>query len=249
MSVAGRGAPPSYIGFGRPPPLEEFLKSGESGVLLLDEFEKANEALHRLFQQAFDAGRLTLSSGKALDLSKLVIIATANVLAPASRRAVGFLAETPEADQPLVPMKELKQVFSRELLNRFDEVVAFRPLDRRAVERIVLEHILPGVQKTIQERYGARLEMEPAAVEKVALAGHARGKCETFHQCAKRIAYWFVAPAGATVFSPTDESARSAPSVNLSPPAQSHYNSSRIPSIPKLVPNQPAATQPHGRLR
>ncbi len=167
------GAPPSYIGFDSTSALEAFLNQGRNGVLLLDEFEKANPALHRLFLQAFDAGRLTTSAGKTLDLSGLVIVATTNIWA--KRRAeIGF-AESALSDRPAhrtsVPLDLLRQTFPIELVNRFDEIIAFSPLDRICARRILREQIVPRLTQQLVETRGLAMEITPEVEECVLQRG------------------------------------------------------------------------------
>ena len=166
------GAPPSYIGYGTASPLEEFLKSGGGGVLLLDEFEKGHAALHRLFLQALDAGRLTNSRGTTLDLSGLVVIATTNAgLRPT--RCFGYgAAKAGEGPELRASLADLSGVYSPELLNRFDAVVAFRPLDRTMAREILRRHLVAGVQELVRTRYGVTLEVEEAVEDMVLQRGY-----------------------------------------------------------------------------
>jgi ATP-dependent Clp protease ATP-binding subunit ClpA len=155
------GAPPSYVGYGQPSPIEEFLKGGPNGVILLDEFEKANPTLHRLFLQVFDAGRLTNSTGTTFDLSRIVFIATTNILLPKGKKAIGFTeSHSDKATQP--SLEPLRRVFPLELLNRFDEIIVFRPLERESVRRILRGHLVAAANAQL-ERHGVRIELTERA--------------------------------------------------------------------------------------
>jgi ATP-dependent Clp protease ATP-binding subunit ClpA len=162
------GAPPSYVGYGAASPLEEFLKPAGEGVLLLDEFEKAHPALHRLFLQALDAGRLTNAAGRTLDLSGLAIVATTNA---GLRRSKGYGYATPgesgSCGTGLLSTADLCSVFSPELLNRFDAVIAFRALGREAAREILQRHLIPAACARVLERHGVELTIAPAVEEAV----------------------------------------------------------------------------------
>lgn len=136
------GAPPGYIGFGEESLLERFLRDERGGVLLLDEFEKADRALHRLCLQMLDEGTLTSSNGRRLDLSRFVIIATTNVRR-VRKTGVGFANREQKAQKVEPPMKELREVFELELLNRFDSILAFNPIGKAAAKRILRERSIP----------------------------------------------------------------------------------------------------------
>jgi MoxR-like ATPase len=185
------GSPPSYIGYDTPSPLEEFLKSceGRGGVLLLDEFEKAHPALHRLFLQAFDAGRLTTSRGRTLDLRPLIMIATTNIVRPhqqQQQRAVGIgfqgnghdparadsrRSRSSKPDSAM-PTDELRQVFSLELLNRFDEIIPFQPLSREIADRILTEHLIPAAAEMAHRRHGITFAVSRELAEQVLEEGY-----------------------------------------------------------------------------
>jgi ATP-dependent Clp protease ATP-binding subunit ClpA len=169
------GAPPSYLGYGAPPIIEDFARGTAHGVVLFDEFEKADAALHRLCLQAFDAGRLTTSAGKTVDLSRMVMIATANVRASDQRVPVGFHAIT-QADSldkdPAPPIAALGRVFAAELLNRFDRIIGFRPIGRETAYRILRERLLPAVRERVRERYGVGLAIERAVEDLVIAQGY-----------------------------------------------------------------------------
>lgn len=166
------GAPPSYVGYGNPSPLEAFLKKDNAGVLLLDEFEKGNPALHRLFLQAFDAGRLTNSSGKTLDLSRLTIIATTNA-GMQTRAAVGFGIDA-SRDGASISVDRLREVFPIELLNRFDALIPFRHLSKETTRQIVAQHLIPKAATRLREAHGKTLTVTTAAQDLVITRGYSK---------------------------------------------------------------------------
>lgn len=120
---------------GNPGLLTEAVRHKPYALLLLDEFEKADPKLLTLFLQVLDDGRLTDSSGRLIDFSSTIIIATSN--AAALQVAEGLQkGHTIDQLKPLVK-DELLKVFKPELVNRFDEVVIFKPLSQIDLEKIV----------------------------------------------------------------------------------------------------------------
>jgi len=160
------GSPAGYVGYGDEPQLIRDLKRCPTGVLLLDEFEKAHPAIHRLFLQAFDSGRLTDAVGETYSLATITIVATANVRAASgTRHHLGFQAGAESApthdDGPLV--HALSAHFSLELVNRFDEIVEFQPLTEGIALAILRQRILGVASRNLRERRHVELVLSPDA--------------------------------------------------------------------------------------
>lgn len=155
------GSPPGYIGYGDMALLPQACEKNPSGVLLLDEFEKAHPQVHRLFLQVFDSGRIKDSYGKTLSFANMTIIATCNVN-DENKGDIGFNPNS-QKEQAKVPMAKLKQVFPIELLNRFDEIVPFRPLNREDIEVILASILEVQVNKNLSSEYGINLEFSKEA--------------------------------------------------------------------------------------
>jgi len=118
-----------------PGELTEAVKRKPYALILLDEFEKANPQILTLFLQVLEEGRLTDFSGKHVDFSNTIIIATSNA---ASLLIADGLESGQTVEQLTQPVKdELEKVYRPELLNRFDEVVIFKPLSAADLEKIV----------------------------------------------------------------------------------------------------------------
>lgn len=122
------------------------LRGHPFGVLLLDEFEKAHAKVHDGFLQLFDEGRFLNGAGETVAVTSLIVIATSNCGAEVYREpGLGFrsAADAQVLDAELD--RRLYRTFRFELLNRFDRVVHFHPLDRaniRAIARRELDELI-----------------------------------------------------------------------------------------------------------
>lgn len=137
------GAPPGYLGSDSNQELPfDVLESNPHRVILLDEFEKADKAVQRLFLSAFDEGYIRNSHGKLIDFSKALIICTTNAAREAlSRKSMGFgPATTPVSHKNLTKelTRELTQFFDAELLGRFSLVVGFNAIGEEAYREILV---------------------------------------------------------------------------------------------------------------
>lgn len=123
------GAPAGYIGYDSTAELVfDTLESNPYRVILLDEFEKADRQVQRLFLSALDEGTLRTNHGRHVDFSKAVIIATTNAARESLEgRQTGFTTGTTSL-APSSLTRELSRHFDAELLGRFSHVVAFAPV-------------------------------------------------------------------------------------------------------------------------
>lgn len=118
-----------------PGELTEAVKNRPYSLLLLDEFEKANTKVIMLFLQVLEDGRLTDAAGTVVDLTNTIIIATSNVSSLTIARGLREGLALKELEVKV--RDELMQVFKPELINRFDQVVLFKPLAAGELEQIV----------------------------------------------------------------------------------------------------------------
>ena len=117
--------------------LHQRLQGHSFGVLLLDEFEKANRSVHDRFLQMLDEGRFINGHSEVVSVTSLVIIAVSNAGSDVYRsHGLGFGPGPDAAAIPLELDRRLAGVFPFELLNRFDRVVHFKPLQRRHIRAI-----------------------------------------------------------------------------------------------------------------
>ena len=136
------GAPPGYVGYEEGGQLTEAVRRRPYSVLLFDEIEKAHPDVFNIFLQIFDDGRLTDSFGRVVDFSNTIIIMTSNLgarLILESNR-MGFEQKSTLLDYENMKKNVLQQVrkhFSPEFLNRLDDVIVFKPLDKEIVKGII----------------------------------------------------------------------------------------------------------------
>ncbi len=126
------GAPPGYVGYEEGGQLTEAIKRRPYAIVLLDEIEKAHPDVFNVLLQILDDGRLTDGKGRTVDFKNTLIIMTSNL----AGQAVKELARDVPAMEREVK-RVMEQHFRPEFLNRIDEVIIFRPLDKEAILRIV----------------------------------------------------------------------------------------------------------------
>lgn len=123
------GSPPGYVGYSDNKNLLERIKFNPYSVLLLDEVEKANPSVLKLFLQVFDEGVMTNSKGESVDFKNVVIFMTSNL--GTNRESIGF------SDSKSFVFEEFKNFVGIEFLNRIDDVLMFKEFDRKTIEKIV----------------------------------------------------------------------------------------------------------------
>ncbi len=137
------GAPPGYKGYGEGGLLTKAVRRHPYSVILFDEIEKAHPDIFNVFLQILDEGRLTDSAGRKVDFSNTTIIMTSNVGAKeiAKSKPMGFVAsESTELDDKSVKasvMTQLKKQFRPEFLNRVDDIIVFKSLNKEDLRKIV----------------------------------------------------------------------------------------------------------------
>ncbi len=133
------GAPPGYVGFDQGGLLTDGVDQHPHCVLLLDEIEKAHSDLFNILLQVMDHGKLTDHSGKKIDFRNVVLVMTTNAgAAEAAREAIGFGRSRREGDDE----EAIKRLFTPEFRNRLDATIAFSPLSRDTIDRIVEKFVL-----------------------------------------------------------------------------------------------------------
>ncbi len=132
--------------------LTEAVYDNPNSLVLLDEFEKADQRILDLFLQVFDDGRLTDNKGKTVSFANCIIIATSNAASEFIREEVkrGIMIDK-KFQANLLNFLQTKGIFKPELLNRFDEIITFKPLGQNEVIQIV-ELMLGAVVRNLSER-------------------------------------------------------------------------------------------------
>jgi ATP-dependent Clp protease ATP-binding subunit ClpA len=135
--------------------------------MLLDEVEKAHPRVFDLYLQLFDEGRITDAKGRTADAGNCIIIMTSNIRG-AKTRNLGFGAQ----DNPIEEeFPDLKKFFRPELLNRIDEQILFRELDKDDI-RCILTAILDEVRRNLHARHNVGLTVTPEVVDYLAENGY-----------------------------------------------------------------------------
>jgi len=136
------GAPPGYIGHDEGGQLTEKVRRRPYCVVLLDELEKAHPDVYNILLQVLEEGRLTDTTGHAVDFRNTILIMTSNLGTEEITRktGLGFAAHAQSMDMDSIKERltsELKRTFRPEFLNRVDDVVVFHPLDKEHTRRII----------------------------------------------------------------------------------------------------------------
>ena len=121
------GAPPGYVGYDEGGQLTEKVRRNPYSIILFDEIEKAHHDVFNILLQILDDGRLTDSQGRTVDFKNTIIIMTSNIGSEL------LLQEKSEKEVTNL----LKQYFKPEFLNRIDEIICFKPLDKDVQLKIV----------------------------------------------------------------------------------------------------------------
>jgi ATP-dependent Clp protease ATP-binding subunit ClpB len=148
------GAPPGYIGYEEGGQLTEAVRHKPYSVVLLDEIEKAHPDLFNLLLQVLDEGRLTDNKGRTVNFRNVIIIMTSNIGSEIIRDQMDkWDNKMPEKEEELL-RKEiftlLRRTLKPEFLNRVDEIVMFKPLNKDQIKEIVkiqlgnIEQMLAG---------------------------------------------------------------------------------------------------------
>ena len=136
------GSPPGYVGYEEGGQLSEAVRRRPYSVVLFDEIEKAHPDVMHLLLQILEDGKVTDSLGRKIDFRNTIIIMTSNVGADLIKRqtTMGFGAAQNVHDYDTMRdkiMEETKRVFKPEFLNRLDEIIVFRTLEKPDLLRIV----------------------------------------------------------------------------------------------------------------
>lgn len=136
------GSPPGYVGHEEGGQLTEQVRQRPYSVVLFDEIEKAHPDVMDLLLQILEEGRLTDSFGRKIDFRNTIVIMTSNMGADLIRKSteVGFGAAEGSLDYDHIKekiMSAVKKGFKPEFLNRLNDIIIFRPLDREGLMKVI----------------------------------------------------------------------------------------------------------------
>ncbi len=160
------GAPPGYVGYEEGGQLTERIRRRPYAVVLLDEVEKAHPDCFNMLLQIMEEGRLTDSFGRHVDFKNVILIMTSNIGADMIKggASFGFAKRSQVQDYDKMRtslMSEIEKFFRPEFINRLDEVIVFRPLDRENLTSII-EFELSKVRERLEAKK-MTLELDAAA--------------------------------------------------------------------------------------
>jgi len=166
------GAPPGYVGYDDGGQLTEQVRRHPYSVILLDEIEKAHPEIFNLLLQVLDEGRITDSNGRNIDFRNTILIMTSNVGSRELKdfgRGIGFSPSGDASGRAIVD-KALSRTFPPEFLNRIDDQIHFRPLDRKDITTII-DIQLQELERRISHT-GYSFRITPSAKDFIAEAGY-----------------------------------------------------------------------------
>ncbi len=139
------------------------------GVVLLDEIEKADSGVHDLLLQLLGEGRLTDSHGHTVSFRNTVVLLTSNLGADTAGRSLGFAGAN--TDYAAHYVAAATQFFRPELVNRLDQIVAYRPLSKAAIRQIAARVLEAALAREGLSRRGVRVTYEDAVIDRLAELG------------------------------------------------------------------------------
>ncbi len=194
------GSPPGYVGYDEGGQLTEKVRRRPYSVVLFDEIEKAHPEIFNAMLQILDDGRMTDGQGRTVDFRNTIIIMTSNIgarmLSTSAGRKIGFSVPKARVDEETgksfvtideasdehlyggksydeakaVVIEELKKAFNPEFINRVDEIIFFRMLNKASILKIV-DLLIGSLSKRISDM-GIGLELTVAAKELLAQKGY-----------------------------------------------------------------------------
>ena len=171
------GAPPGYVGYDEGGQLTEAVRRKPYSVVLFDEIEKAHPDMFNILLQVLDDGRLTDNKGRVVNFKNTIIIMTSNLGSQYIQSRFDALKENSGAEYEKTVeetknhvMEMLKKTIRPEFLNRIDEIIMFRPLEKDQIKQIVNLQIT-GIQKLLASQE-VKLEVSENAVRLIANEGY-----------------------------------------------------------------------------
>jgi len=148
------GSPPGYVGHEEEGLLTGNLRTKPHSIVLFDDIEKAHPRIFDLFLQIFDEGRLSDSKGRTVDAKNAIFIMTSNI---SVQKHVGFRDQEREKSDSGV-YGDVEQMFRPEFINRIDEQIVFRSLDKDDLRKI-LRPMLDEISDNLHNQHGVNLQI------------------------------------------------------------------------------------------
>lgn len=148
------GAPPGYVGYDEGGQLTEAVRRRPYSVVLLDEIEKAHKDVFNILLQVLDDGRLTDNKGRTADFRNTIIIMTSNIGSQFIQEKLEHI--NPDNKEKILAQtasevyKYLKQQLPPEFINRIDEIIMFKPLEKDEIQQIVRLQLTMLINNVIQ---------------------------------------------------------------------------------------------------
>ena len=170
------GAPPGYVGYEEGGQLTEAVRRKPYSVVLFDEIEKAHPDVFNILLQVLDDGRLTDNKGRTVNFRNTIIIMTSNLGSQYIQSRFEELAgksgreyENAISETRNHVMDMLKKTIRPEFLNRIDEIIMFRPLEKEQIRQIVRLQ-LKGISDLLKQQ-DVSMNVSESAVDLLASAG------------------------------------------------------------------------------
>lgn len=158
------GAPPGYVGYDEGGQLTEAVRRNPYSIVLLDEVEKAHPDVFNILLQVLDDGHITDGKGRTVNFKNTIIIMTSNI-------GSHYLLTEPDYSQAVIHVNvELRNHFRPEFLNRIDEIVVFKPLEKSHIHTLVSKQVELLNQRLSEQ--DIHVVLTPAAINFAVEAGY-----------------------------------------------------------------------------
>ena len=137
------GAPPGYVGYDEGGQLTEAVRRNPYSIVLFDEIEKAHKDVFNILLQILDDGRITDGQGRTVDFKNTIIIMTSNL-------GSEYILNNDDNYKDKVE-EAVRHTFKPEFINRIDEIIVFKPLDKEVVHEI-LNNIIKNIELRLRDK-------------------------------------------------------------------------------------------------
>lgn len=164
------GSTAGYVGYDSNQELPfDCLESNPYQVILLDEFEKGNKSVQRLFMSAFEEGFIRTNRGKEIDFSKAIFILTTNAAHKSSSKPFGFMPSSKEEATEKETAESLKNDFDTELMNRIQHIVEFNEIGEDVYRTILADTYKRDIARIKKDKRRINLpdELDDATLDRL----------------------------------------------------------------------------------